>query len=378
VGITVGSRGIGDIIPILISLVREVRASGGAPLLLAAMGSHGGGTEEGQRGILSSLGITEDSIGAPVVTCDKCAPIGTTPRGDAVFVLESALSPDVILPVNRVKAHTAFHGPVESGLHKMLAVGLGGPAGAARFHSMGAGELPRMLLDAGALILDKLPIPAGLAIVENGYDETALIKGIPSGDIAAEEPKLLDLAKSLMPSLPAQNLDALIIEEMGKNYSGTGMDTNIIGRLRIEGTPEPPSPSIEKIAVLDLSEESHGNANGIGLADITTKKLVGKIDRAATYLNCATTGFLIRGAIPVFLDSEREMMELMMRSLGARSAGGLRLIQIPNTLRLSECFVSEALIPEVASAPNTGITGEIMDMSFDGDGSLYHRIGRAG
>ncbi|MDR1916239.1 MAG: hypothetical protein LBQ58_06680 [Synergistaceae bacterium] len=378
VGITAGSRGITDIIPLLKALIREITASGGSPVLIAAMGSHGGGTESGQRELLSDLGVTEDSLTVPVAASVSCVKIGVTNSGLEAFVTEASGSLDVILPVNRIKPHTAFHGAIESGLHKMLVVGLGGPMGAAQFHSRGADELPELLREVGAFILNKMPIPAGFAIVENAHDETALIKGVLASDFASEEPKLLNLAKSLMPSLPAQKLDALIIEEMGKNYSGTGIDTNIIGRLRIEGVPEPTSPSIQKIAVLDLSNESHGNANGIGLADITTKNLVDKIDRRATYLNCSTTGFLIRGAIPVFLDSEREMMELMLRSLGDRQASELRLIQIPNTLNLAECFVSEALLPEMRSAPHITISSDLTEMSFDANGRLTHRIGRSG
>lgn len=378
VGITVGSRGISDMRRVLAALLACVRAAGGEPVLLAAMGSHGGGTADGQREVLDSLGITEAALGAPVVVCDECAEIGTTPEGLTAYLLQSAMDVDAILPVNRVKIHTAFHGTVESGLHKMLVVGLGGPKGAAQFHSRGSAELPGLLLSVGGLILEKMPVAAGFAIVENGYEETALIRGIAARDFRAEEPDILDRARALLPSLPADRLDALIIEEMGKNYSGTGVDTNVIGRMRIEGVPEPERPAIQKIAVLDLSEESHGNANGIGLMDVTTKKLVDKIDRHATYLNCATTGFLIRGAIPVWQDTEREMTELMLRSLGGKNPKELRLVQIPDTLHLTDFFVSEALLPEIEANEEMTVTAPPVPMAFDGHGSLVHRIGRAG
>jgi hypothetical protein len=374
VGITVGSRGIADIVQVVSALVGEIKNAGGKPILLAAMGSHGGGTETGQRAILKSLGLTEQATGAPVVTCAVSQKIGDTGSGFNALILESALSVDVILPVNRIKPHTAFHGAVESGLHKMLVVGLGGPEGAAQFHSGGAAMLPGMLKDISETITQKLFVPAGFAIVENAYEETALIKGVKSEDFASEEPKILNLVKSLMPSLPSGTLDALVIEEIGKNYSGTGMDTNIIGRLRLNGVPEPESPSIQKIAVLDMSEDSHGNANGIGFADITTKRLVEKIDRDATNLNCATTGFLSRGATPIYLDTEREMMELLLNSLSVKKQEEIRLIQISDTLRLERCLVSEALKQEIENNPNAEITSPFEEMSFDEDGRLSCRL----
>ncbi|MDR1943249.1 MAG: hypothetical protein LBQ19_00340, partial [Synergistaceae bacterium] len=318
VGVTVGSRGIRDILAILRTLIRLIKSSGGEPVLLAAMGSHGAGSEEGQSGILTSLGVTEDALGAPIMTCAKSAEIGKTKDGGAAYALESALSVDAIIVVNRVKVHTAFHGAVESGLFKMLAVGLGGPAGAVHFHGAGRESLPDILLDIGSLMLKKLPVAAGFAIVENAFEETALIKGVDASSMEEEERGLLEFSRSLMPSLPASRLDALIVEEMGKNYSGTGLDTNIIGRLRIEGVPEPPSPEIKRVAVLDLSAESHGNANGVGLADLATKKLVDSIDKRATFLNCATTGFFMRGAVPVHFDTEREVVEVMLKSLAPK------------------------------------------------------------
>jgi hypothetical protein len=373
VGITAGSRGIRDIAQILRALVGKVRSCGGEPFVLAAMGSHGGGIPSGQIEILKELGLTEKSLGAPIVPCAESVELGTTVSGHEVCVLRSAISADAIIAVNRIKAHTAFHGDAESGLLKMLTVGLGGPGGAARFHSAGSEKLAGMLIETSRLILEKLPVIAGFAIVENGYEETALVKGVLPCEMLDEEISLLRFAKSLMPKLPVSNLDALIVEEMGKNYSGTGMDTNIIGRLRIEGMPEPDSPAIKRIAVLGLSEESHGNANGVGLADIVTKKLVDAIDRKATFLNCVTTGFLIRGATPVYFDTEREVVSAMLGSLGGSSA--VRLVQIPNTLHISECFVSEALEDELRETPDARIMGDPFPMEFTEGGDLMFRCG---
>jgi len=270
IGITVGSRGIQNLLPILRTAVDFIRVLGGEPYLLAAMGSHGGGTESGQKEVLDSLGITEEALGATVLTCADCRVITHTSGGLAVFIVNSALQMDGILVVNRVKTHTSFKGIVESGLVKKLVVGLGGPKGAQQFHSFGPAELPRLLVEIGESILAQLPILGALGIVENAYEETAVIKGIERDNLIAEESKLLQYSKSLMPSLPVDNIDLLIVQEIGKNFSGTGMDTNIIGRARIQGILEPESPSIKRIAVLDISEESHGNASGIGLADFVT------------------------------------------------------------------------------------------------------------
>jgi hypothetical protein len=373
VGITVGSRGIRDIIPILRALAAKVRSCGGAPVLLAAMGSHGGGSESGQAAVLDGLGVTEEAIGAPVILSAKSVKIGENRMGRDVHVLESALSVDAILAVNRVKVHTAFHGEIESGLFKMLVVGLGGPTGASGFHSAGSG-LPDALKDSGSLILKKLPVVAGFAIVENGYEETALVKGVAPERMFEDEREILNYARSLMPRLPVADLDALIVEEIGKNYSGTGLDTNIIGRLRIEGASEPESPSIKRIAALGLSKESHGNANGVGLVDIVTKKLVDEIDKRATFLNCVTTGFLMRGATPVHFDTEREVAEALLTSLGSKPAREIRLMQISDTLHLSESLASTALLEELRDRSDIRIIGPASPMSFTEDGRLQKSI----
>lgn len=374
VGITAGSRGIGDMVEAIAAIVRCVRGAGGEPSVLAAMGSHGGGTAEGQKSILDSLGVVESSVGAPVITCGECRSIGTTEHGLEAYMLASAFDVDAIIAINRVKVHTAFHGEVESGLHKMLVVGLGGPRGSAQFHSRGSAELPGLLLEIGAHILREMPVVAGFAIVENAYDRTASITGVRPADFRAEERRLLEVSRSLMPALPADDLDCLIVEEMGKNFSGTGLDTNIIGRLRIEGVEEPAHPSIKRVAVLDLSDESHGNANGMGLADVTTQKLVDKLDLDATYLNCVTTGFLIRGATPVHRATERDAIALMLRSLGETSPDRARVIQTANTLHITDLFVSEALLPEVERVEGVSVVEPLAPMTFTDAGDLARRL----
>ncbi len=281
---------------------------------------------------------------------------------------------DGILVLNRVKTHTSFKGTVESGLIKMLVVGLGGPKGAQQFHSFGPQELPRLLEEIGEFLLENIPILGGLAIVENAYEETALIRGIKRQDMIETEGEVLLYSKSLMPSLPTENLDLLIVQEMGKNFSGTGIDTNIIGRARIHGVPEPDSPSIKRIAVLDLSDESHGNATGVGMADFITQKLVNKMDRQATYLNCLTSTFVVRAAIPMYFSTEKELIEAALLSLSGIGAEQLRTMMIPNTLFLTDCFVSEALAEELRGRPGIEVAGEGEEIQFQTDGTLSLRI----
>ena len=377
VGITVGSRGIQNILLILETVIACVREKGATPVLLSAMGSHGGGTAAGQKEVLDSLGITRERLGAEVITCDKGRAIGTTSTGLTAYVLEHAWAVDAIIAVNRVKTHTSFKGDVESGLIKKLVVGLGGPPGSEQFHNMGRPELlSPMLMDIGRIILAKMPVVGGIAIVENGYEETAKIVALPSEEMIEAERELLLYSKELMPSLPADRIDGLVVEEMGKNYSGTGIDTNIIGRARIQGQAETPPPAVRYIAVLDLSEASHGNATGVGLADFVTRKLVDKIDYKAMYLNCLTTTFVTRAFIPMYFDTEKETLDTMMHCLRQTPREELRLVFIPNTLFLGECYVSEVLAGELAGE-RFEICGPPVPVAFDAGGNLTLRLSHA-
>jgi len=374
IGITAGSRGVQNILTILRTTIDYVREAGGQPHLLAAMGSHGGGTEEGQKELLDSLGITE-ALGAPVLTCADCRVVGATAGGLPVHTLATALAMDGILVINRVKTHTSFKGYVESGLTKIMVVGLGGPKGARQFHGFGAEELPRLLQEIGTVLLGKLPVLGALAVIENAYEETAMIAGVAPDGLIKREAELLEYSKTLLPALPVDQVDLLIVQELGKNFSGTGMDTNIIGRIRIEGVPEPALPAVKRVAVLDLSEASHGNASGIGLADFITQKIVDKIDKKITYLNCLTSTFVIRAAIPMYFDTEEQLLEAAAMSLGAIAPEQLRIIVIPNTLFLSECYVSEALASELRGRPGLSIHPEAQELAFDAAGNLALRIG---
>ena len=376
VGITVGSRGIQNICSMLEAVIAVVRRCGATPVLLAAMGSHGGGTPQGQKEVLDSLNITEERLGAKVVTCATCRSIGQTADGLTAHMLDSAFSVDAIIPINRVKTHTSFKGCVESGMCKMLVVGLGGPGGAGQFHSLGQSELPRLLGDVSRIILQKMPVIGGIAIVENAYEETARIQALLAEEMIEREVELLTWSKTLMPALPVDRLHGLIVEEMGKNFSGTGVDTNIIGRLRIQGEAEMTSPSIRYVSVLDISEESHGNATGIGLVDFVTQRLIDKVDRKATYLNNLTTTFVTRAFLPTWYDTEQEALETMMFCLRSIPQDEVRLVHIPNTLYLTDCFVSEAVLNELTDTSRFSVVHGPRPVQFDAQGQLADRIGR--
>jgi len=374
IGITVGSRGIQNLLPILKTCVDSFREIGALPYLIAAMGSHGGGLERGQKQLLDSMGITETNLDAPVVTCSECRSIANTTEGLPVYILQSALEMDGLLVINRVKPHTSLRGVLESGLVKMLVAGLGGPKGAQLFHGFGQLELPKLLKEIGEVIINTLPILGGLAIVENAYEETALIHGVHREGMIEQESELLIYSKTLMPSLPVNDIDLLIIQEMGKNFSGTGMDTNIVGRTRIFGVPEPEKPSIKRIAVFDLSEESHGNATGIGMADFVTQRLVEKLDRRTTYLNCLTTTFVGRASIPMYFDTEKELVDAAVNSLCGTTSSELRIIVIPNTLFLSECLVSESVMVDLSGKQGMEFDANSEEFAFDDRQRLLLRI----
>lgn len=351
VAILVGSRGIANLVEIVRALVRLVKQAEGEPFVVAAMGSHGGGTAGGQREVLKHLGITETSVGCKVCCNSDCVMLGSTAEGYPVYISRGVLSFDGILVLNRVKPHTAFKGEIESGLMKMLAVGLGGPEGASAVHSGGARGLRLMIPSIAREVMKLLPVWGGLAVVENAYEEIFLISGTGSKGLEENDRKMLVMAKKLMPSLPFQEIDVLVVEELGKNFSGTGMDSNVIGRMRIQGEPEPKTPCIKRIVALDLSEASKGNATGIGLADFTTKALVKKIDYQATYFNCLTSTFIQRAMIPMTLDHEDEAIEAALKSLGNVPKDRARVVRIANTLDLERLWISRNLVEEADANP---------------------------
>ncbi|MED1850128.1 lactate racemase domain-containing protein [Brevibacillus borstelensis] len=372
VAITAGSRGIANIHLIIRAVVRELRQMGAEPFIVPTMGSHGGATAKGQVEVLESLGITEAFCGAPIRSSLEVEQIGQTEEGMPVYVDKNALAADGIILMGRVKVHTDFKSPIgiESGLMKMAAIGLGKHKQALLIHSHGVTGIRDIMPKVARVMLARTKILCGIAIVENAFEQTALIEAIPTAQIEARERELLAESAALMPKLPAEEIDILIVDEVGKNYSGTGMDTNIIGRLRIQGTPEPQSPRIKYIIASDLSEASHGNGLGIGLADLTTQRFFDKLDFKAMNENVITSTFLARASIPIVLESDRAAIAAALRANWGVEPEKARIMRIPSTLHLEYLYVSEALLPEVAELPHVEVVGELAELEFDDQGYL--------
>jgi len=374
IAITAGSRGIAHYPEILATVVEEVKKAGGKPFLVPAMGSHGGATLEGQVEVLRSLGITPETVGAPIYSSMEVHKIGRLDNGAQVYVDRISLKADGIIVVARVKPHTDFKGKIESGLMKMMAIGLGKQKGAAMIHWYQSEGYHRFIPLAAKMIMEKTPILLGLAVVENAYHEIAIVKALEPDEIKREEMKLLEKAKELLARLPFKEIDVLIVEEIGKNISGEGMDTNVTGRFWLHGESDPKAPKIKRIVVLDLSKETHGNALGIGLADLTTKRVVSKIDYDATFVNCLTAGSPETGKIPVFLSNDRDSIAMALRTCGPIDTKKAKIVRIKNTLELEKFWISEALAEMVKA--DRGFSGKIeflsepMEMRFDVLGTL--------
>ncbi|MCQ6268114.1 DUF362 domain-containing protein [Fictibacillus sp. WQ 8-8] len=368
VAITVGSRGITNRVEMVKTLIEYLQSKKVSPFIIGAMGSHGGGTPEGQMEILHSLGFSEETMGCPVLTSSDVVEVGNTPNGHTLYCDKLAWEADGIIVMNRIKLHTAFRGPNESGLLKMITVGLGKAKGANQLHRQGPEKMSETVQKVGGSFLNTGKIFAGIGIVENSFDETAHIHVIPPDEIIEKERELLNVSKDYFPRLPVDELDVLVVRSMGKAFSGTGMDTNVLGRTKIFGVPEPSTPSIKRIAILDLDDGSHGNATGIGLADFTTEKLYQKIDRKKTYLNCMTSTYVQRAMIPMILSTDQEAITMAVESLASDQPEQLRIAVIENTLHLEKLYLSETLLSEVEH--NVSVQSNPESFTFDEQGNL--------
>jgi hypothetical protein len=370
IAVTAGSRGIANISLITRTVVDLVRVAGGRPFVLPAMGSHGGATAEGQKQVLSSYGIDEKTMGCPVEATMEVVEVGCLEDGTPVLLNRLAFEADGVVLINRVKPHTSFRGPFESGLMKMMTIGLGSHKGATIAHSQGAQGLARLIPAWGRVIVEKAPILMGLAIVDNAYEQTARVEALRPEQFASREPQLLEEARRNMPRLLVRGLDALIVEQMGKNISGTGMDTNVIGRMLLPGVKEPEQPGVARIVCLDLTDQTHGNANGVGLADIITRRLFSRIDFKATYANVFTTTFLNRANIPVIMESDRDAIEAALEVQRLENPSRARVARIKNTLDLGEIQISASLLEEFGKHPDIEPVDEPEPMRFDAEGRL--------
>jgi hypothetical protein len=374
IAVTAGSRGIAHYAEILSTVIEEVKKAGGEPFIVPAMGSHGGATPEGQLEVLRSLGITAETVGAPIRSSMEVDEIGRMKNGAPVYIDRIASKADGIIVIGRVKPHTDFKGRIESGLMKMMAIGLGKQKGAEMIHWYLSEGYHRLIPAVARLIMEKTPLLLGLAVLENASHETAIVKALEPGEIEKEEAKLLEKSKELLARIPFRELDVVVVEEIGKNISGVGMDTNVTGRFWLPGETDPRAPKIKKIVVLDLSEATHGNAIGIGLADITTKKVVSKIDYDATYVNCLTQGSTETAKMPPFLPNDRDAIATALRTCGPIDHREAKVVRIKNTLELEKLWISENLAEMVKSNPDLSKRVEILseprEMQFDVLGTL--------
>jgi hypothetical protein len=370
VAVGAGSRGIANIAAIVRATVDELKARGARPFIFPAMGSHGGATAEGQRNVLAHYGITEETMGCEIRASMDVVQVGEA-LGLPVWQDRIAAEADWIGLVNRIKPHTDFKGSIESGLFKMMTIGLGKYRGAIQYHRANVTHGYETVITAvGREVLAKARIGFGLGIVENGYDETARVEAFAAGDLEAGERRLLKEAREWMARLPFSPIDVLVVEEMGKNISGAGMDTNVIGRPSNPHEPFPADPKILWIAALDLTEESYGNATGIGNADFTTRRLVEKIDMKMTLINCITACSPNGAKVPATYDTDREAIETALSCIGLTPPEKARVIRVKNTLLLGEIECSEAYGPEIAKRSDLEVIGEGRPLSFDAAGRI--------
>jgi hypothetical protein len=358
VAITAGSRGISNLVAITKAAGDWLRAHGAKPFLVPAMGSHNGATAAGQQKMVESLGLTAATTGLEIRSSMDCVKLGTVDSGD-VWMDRHCYESAGVLVLNRIKLHTCFSGPVQSGLSKMMVVGMGKIQSAETFHSARPDRMPRILEEMGSLLVQSGKIFAGLAILEDGFDATAEVHALPGDQILTKEPTLLERHRHYFPALPCQELDVLIVDEIGKTYSGTGMDTNVIGRRGVHGYEDLTQPKIKIIATLGLSEQAQGNALGVGLSDFITRRLRDSIDEKKTFINAFTTGDMQRMAIPCTLKDDEELIGKISERFG-----NSRWMFIPNTLHLEKIFVSKDLAKELQGHPRCRVSSTPTPLSF--------------
>lgn len=372
IAITCGSRGIRHYAIMVRAIVDFVKSCGAEPYIVASMGSHGGATAEGQRQILKDYGITEENIGCAVKSSMETVQIGISEkRKQPVFIDRYASEADGILLFNRIKPHTSFRGRYESGLMKMMAIGLGKQHGAESIHHQSPAIMHELVEEYGRTILKNCPVLGGIAVVENAYDDPCLIRGLTAEEIISEEPKLRDLSYQTIAHLLFDKCDVLVVDKIGKNISGDGMDPNITGRF-VQPRFCSGGITAEKVVVLDLTDETHGNAQGIGLAEVTTRRLFNKMKLEMTYPTGVTNTFLHLMKIPMIMDNDREALQLALCCCPeAEDQQNMKVIRIPDTAHIEYIEISEGLLPQARQNPGIEILSEPYDLSFDENGNLF-------
>src|SRR5918999_878382 len=365
VAVGVGSRGVGGISEVVAALVGFLKEAGAEPFVVPAMGSHGASTAEGQARVLAHLGVSEERVGCPVRATMEAVKIGATPTGVEVFMDRNAYEADSVVVVNRIKPHTAFRGEVESGPTKMLAIGLGKQKGAHSVHAAGWGNIHETIPEAARVAVEGGKVAFGLATVENAHEEPCRIVAIPAADLEAGEAPLLEEAKRNLMRLPFDDIDVLVIDEIGKNVSGDGADPNVTGRYPT--TAASGGPRVERMVYLGLTEETGGNANGLGMADVVTERLVAAMDRPSTYMNALTSTTPQPVKIPMTLPTDEMAIAAALTMCAGVMSSEARLVRIQNTLRLGQMWVSEALLEEVEGDGRLTVVEEPLPMRFGED-----------
>lgn len=369
IAITCGSRGVANIVVITKAVADYVKSCGGQPFVVPAMGSHGGATDEGQRELLAGYGVTEETVGCPIISSMKTKLIGYTEEGHKVLIDKNAAEADGIIVVGRVKPHTSFRGPFESGIMKMMTIGLGKQEGAEVCHEAGFKHMGHLVPLFGKAILKYSPVISALAIIENAYDTTCKLVGLLPDEIETEEPKLLTEAKSRMARILIPETDVLVVDKIGKDMSGDGMDPNISGTF---ATPYASGGlKSQNVAVLDLTDATHGSAVGVGAAHATTLRLFNKMKWEMTYPNAITSTVLSTVRIPAVMDSDKEAIQICVRTCNEIDKSNPRIIRIPNTMHVGDILISEAHLEEAKANPNIEILGEPEYMNFDENGNLW-------
>ena len=373
VAVGAGSRGIANLPALVRGVVEGVRDAGYDPFVFPAMGSHGGATAEGQRDKLATLGVTEDTVGCEIRATMDVETVGETPdRGVSVYADAHAAAADAIVVVNRVKPHTDFSGEVESGLSKMAVIGMGKQRGAKMAHDWAVDwSLRNMLPEITELLLDTLPIAGGVAVVEDEHDDTTIVEGVPPSGFLKRERELLDIARERMPTLPFDDLDVLVVDRVGKDISGQGMDTNVTGRRHFTiNEPEPESPEIKRVFARGLSQKTKGNAMGMGQADLVHADLAAELDPGKSLIN-AITASTVRGVrLPPVVESDRAGLLAALGTVGPVDGEEARVLRVTDTMRLQRCYASEALIEAARDRDDLRVVEEPAPVEFGDDGAF--------
>ena len=365
-----GSRGIANVAECVRTVIDQLKALGAEPFIFPAMGSHGSASAEGQVKVLSSLGISEKTMGCPIKSSMDVVELGQLDNGMPVYFDKHAAEADAVALVCRVKAHTNFRAPIESGIVKMLVIGMGKIRGASTVHWYGFDAFIDVLPATAQHVMDKIDFLFGVAMVENAEDRTALVEVVPGEKVLQREPELLSMSRQWMPRLQFDDIDVVIVDRMGKNITGAGMDPNIMGR-NARGTHWDAVPRIKKIAVLGLTPETDGNATGVGMADVTTMRLFRQFDPAKTYANVIAATLLDGAAIPMIMNTDREAVQLAAKTIPQTRPEDATFVHIPNTLEIVDIDVSENLLPYIKANPDKfEIIGEPRPLEFDADGNL--------